>query len=80
MNAALDGASGSSATRTATGRSPATACANANSTGLAAQALLAAGREKAAAKANAFLRSLQVGCGGKPANRGLVHYAKHTRR
>jgi len=51
---------------------------NANSTGLAGQALLAAGLDKAAAKANAFLRSLQVGCGGKPANRGLVHYAKHA--
>ena len=49
---------------------------NTNTTGLAAQALLAAGREKAAAEANQFIRSLQVGAAGKPANRGKVRYAK----
>ena len=47
---------------------------NANTTGLAAQALTAVGRTKAAAKALHFLRSLQVLCGGKPANRGLIRY------
>ena len=47
---------------------------NANTTALAAQALTAVGRTKAAAKALHFLRSLQVLCGGKPANRGLIRY------
>lgn len=47
---------------------------NANSTALAAQALTAVGRGKAAAKARTFLRSLQIGCGGKPAARGQVRY------
>jgi hypothetical protein len=51
---------------------------NTNTTGLAAQALLAAGRDKAAAEAVRFIGSLQVGCGGKPANRGKVRYAKHA--
>jgi hypothetical protein len=49
---------------------------NANSTALAAQALTALSRDKAAAKARAFLRDLQVGCAGKPANRGKVRYAR----
>jgi hypothetical protein len=49
---------------------------NANSTALAAQGLTAVGRAKAAAKARAFLRSLQVMCGGKVANRGKVRYAR----
>lgn len=52
----------------------ATGAGNANSTALAAQALTAVGRDRAAAKAGAFLRSLQVGCGGKPAARGEVRY------
>jgi hypothetical protein len=47
---------------------------NANSTALAAQALTAFGRDKAAARAGTFLRSLQVGCHGKPALRGEVRY------
>jgi hypothetical protein len=47
---------------------------NANTTALAAQALTALGRGKAAAKARGFLRSLQVGCGGKASARGEVRY------
>jgi hypothetical protein len=47
---------------------------NANSTALAAQALTALGRDKAAADARGFLRSLQVLCGGKAAIRGQVRY------
>jgi hypothetical protein len=47
---------------------------NANSTALAAQALTAVGRDKAAAKARHFLRSLQVRCAGKVADRGQVRY------
>jgi hypothetical protein len=49
---------------------------NTNSTGLATQALRAAGRDQAAAKGAAFIRSLQFGCGAKPANRGKVRYDK----
>ncbi|TWP50726.1 terpene cyclase/mutase family protein [Lentzea tibetensis] len=44
---------------------------NANSTGLAAEAL-AKHRPAAAAKGRAFLRSLQVGCTGPAADRGAV--------
>jgi hypothetical protein len=51
---------------------------NTNTTGLAAQALLAVGRDAAARKANAFIRSLQLGCGAKPANRGKVRYDKQN--
>jgi hypothetical protein len=47
---------------------------NANTTALAAQALTALGRAKAAAKARHFIRSLQVLCGGDPADRGQVRY------
>jgi hypothetical protein len=47
---------------------------NTNTTGLAAQALDAAGRGAAAARAVRFITDLQVGCGGKPANRGKVRY------
>lgn len=53
---------------------------NANSTALAAQALTALGRHKAAAKARGYLRSLQVLCGGKVADRGLIRYARKDRR
>jgi hypothetical protein len=49
---------------------------NANSTALAAQALTAVERSKKAAKARHFLSALQVRCGGKPANRGKIHYAR----
>ncbi len=77
VNAALDGAKWLKRQQHPNGSFTADGARNTNSTGLAGQALLAAGREKAADKANAFLRSLQVGCGGTPANRGLVHYAKH---
>ena len=47
---------------------------NANSTALAAQALTAVGRTKAAAKARHFLRVLQVECWGAKARRGQVRY------
>jgi hypothetical protein len=46
--------------------------ANANSTGLAAQALLAAGRPFAWLKARSFLLTLQVGC--PSADRGAIAY------
>jgi hypothetical protein len=46
---------------------------NANSTGLAAQAL-AGHRPTAAAKAREFLRSLQTGCTGAAADRGAIAY------
>jgi hypothetical protein len=49
---------------------------NTNSTGLAAQALRAVGRNKAADKAVMWIRSLQVMCGGLPTNRGKIRYAK----
>ncbi len=49
---------------------------NTNTTGLAAQALRAIGRAQAAARAEAFLRSLQSGCGAAAANRGRVRYDK----
>jgi hypothetical protein len=52
---------------------------NSNSTALAAQALTAVGRTKAAAAARGFLRDLQVMCGGKAADRGLVRYARNDR-
>ncbi|GHJ43997.1 hypothetical protein Cs7R123_13390 [Catellatospora sp. TT07R-123] len=48
--------------------------ANANSTGLAAQALQSSGRLLAAAKARTFLRGLQVGCAGAAADRGAIAY------
>lgn len=49
---------------------------NTNTTGLAAQALRAVGRDKAADKAASFIRSLQLRCGAKPANRGKIRYDK----
>ncbi|USX53461.1 prenyltransferase/squalene oxidase repeat-containing protein [Lentzea sp. HUAS12] len=50
-----------------------TAASNANSTGLAAQAL-AGYRPVAAVKAKRFLRSLQQGCSSPAANRGAISY------
>lgn len=47
---------------------------NANSTGLAAQALRAGGRIAAADDAVKFLLRLQVKCGGKPVNQGAIRY------
>jgi LPXTG-motif cell wall-anchored protein len=47
---------------------------NSNSTGLAAQALRAAGSKTTADKAVTFLLSLQVGCNGPAANRGAIAY------
>ena len=52
---------------------------NANSTALAAQGLVATGHAKAAAKARAFLRGLQVRCGGPAALRGEIRYAHHAK-
>jgi hypothetical protein len=47
---------------------------NTNTTGLAGQALRAAGRDREADAAAAFITSLQVGCSGKASRRGMVHY------
>ncbi|WP_433616880.1 peptidase [Dactylosporangium sp. CA-139114] len=47
---------------------------NANSTGLAAQALAVAGRPVAWLKARGFLLTLQVRCTGPAANRGAIAY------
>ncbi|MFI9007729.1 prenyltransferase/squalene oxidase repeat-containing protein [Actinosynnema sp. NPDC053489] len=47
---------------------------NANSTGLAAQALRAGGRTAAADRATAFLRSLQVGCAAAEPDRGAIAF------
>lgn len=47
---------------------------NANSTALAAMAFDVLDRSRKAAKARKFLRSLQVGCAGDRADRGLVRY------
>jgi hypothetical protein len=47
---------------------------NANSTGLAGQAFAAARWYRNAALAAKFLRSLQVGCSGKPWERGAIAY------
>ncbi|XVS60533.1 peptidase [Actinosynnema sp. CA-299493] len=49
---------------------------NANSTGLAAQALRAGGRTAAADRAARFLTSLQVGCAADEANRGAIAFDK----
>lgn len=54
---------------TATGAAP-----NANSTGLSGEALAAGGWSRRAALAKEFLRSLQVGCSGKAANRGAIAF------
>ncbi len=50
------------------------AAGNANSTGLAAQALLTGGRPLAGVKAWAFVHSLQAGCSAQVADRGAVAY------
>jgi hypothetical protein len=50
------------------------AAPNANSTGLAGEAFAAGGWFHRAARARRFLLSLQVGCSGKPANRGALAY------
>ncbi|MFD9701162.1 prenyltransferase/squalene oxidase repeat-containing protein [Lentzea sp. NPDC059081] len=55
------------------GFSAGTSASNANSTGLAAEAL-AGHRPVAAGKARQFLRSLQVGCSGPIADRGAISY------
>jgi hypothetical protein len=47
---------------------------NANSTGLAGEAFAAAGWHHNAALAAKFLRSLQLGCSAKPAERGAIAY------
>ncbi|WP_329100940.1 terpene cyclase/mutase family protein [Micromonospora sp. NBC_01699] len=48
--------------------------ANANSTGLAAQALAAAGRPVAWLRARQFILGLQVGCTGAASDRGAIAY------
>lgn len=48
---------------------------NANSTGLAGQALQVAGLSRPAARAATFLRGLQVGCAGQPADRGAIAFS-----
>lgn len=48
---------------------------NANSTGLAGQALRAGGRLNAAKQANLFLIGLQVGCAGPVADRGAIAFS-----
>jgi hypothetical protein len=48
---------------------------NANSTGLAAQALFASGRVIAAARALLYLRGLQLDCGAAPADRGAIAFS-----
>jgi hypothetical protein len=47
---------------------------NANSTGLAAQALRVGGHWQPAVLARAYLIDLQVGCDGAPADRGAIDY------
>jgi hypothetical protein len=51
---------------------------NANTTALAAQGLAVTAHAEAAAKARAFLRGLQVLCGGSAATRGEIRYAHHA--
>ncbi|GAA2372186.1 hypothetical protein Cme02nite_00390 [Catellatospora methionotrophica] len=51
-----------------------TGAVNANSTGLAAQALHSSGRLLAAAKARVFLRGLQQDCAAPTAQRGAIAY------
>jgi hypothetical protein len=54
--------------------SPPSTLSNTNSTGLAGEALAVGGRFQNAARARAFLLSVQVGCAGKPARRGALAY------
>ena len=54
--------------------SPPSTLSNANSTGLAGEALAVGGRFSNAARARAFLLSVQVGCAGKPARRGALAF------
>jgi hypothetical protein len=74
--AALDGAAWLKRHQNGNGSFTGNGVANTNSTGLAAQALRAVGRDKAADRAVKWIRSLQVKCGGQPANRGKIRYAK----
>lgn len=54
--------------------SPPSTLSNTNSTGLAGEALAVGGRFRNAARARAFLLSVQVGCAGKPARRGALAF------
>lgn len=54
--------------------SPPTNVVNANSTGLAAQALRAGGEDAAADQAVGFLRGQQIGCDGPVEQRGAIAY------
>jgi squalene cyclase len=76
--AALDGARWLTRHQNGNGSFTGNAVNNTNTTGLAAQALRAAGRDSAANGAVRFIRSLQIGCGGKAKNRGEVRYARHA--
>ena len=67
---------GSSATSTATGRSPATACATRTRPAWRGRHCSRPDARRPRRRPTQFIRSLQVKCGGKPANRGKVRYAK----
>jgi hypothetical protein len=54
--------------------SPPSTLSNTNSTGLAGEAFAVGGRFKNAARARAFLLSVQVGCAAKPARRGALAF------
>ncbi len=54
----------------------ASAAPNANSTGLAGEALAVGGWPRLAKRAQGFLLSLQVGCSGKPSERGAIAFDK----
>jgi hypothetical protein len=54
--------------------SPPSTLSNTNSTGLAGEAFAVAGWASRAARARAFLTSVQVGCAGKPAHRGALAF------
>ena len=54
--------------------SPPSTLSNANSTGLAGEALAVGGWSRNAARARAFLTSVQAGCAGKPAHRGALAF------
>jgi hypothetical protein len=75
-SAALDGARWLKRVQHGNGSFTGNDTRNTNTTGVAAQALRAAGRDKAATAAVRFIASLQVGCGGKGKNRGKVRYDK----
>jgi hypothetical protein len=54
--------------------SPPSKLSNTNSTGLAGEAFAVGGWSRRAARARAFLTSVQVGCAGRPAHRGALAF------